>query len=263
MNEKKEETKQETKQEMGKTNTPKPDTSRPEMFDVGSESSTIKFFKADEMPIYKKILVYGDSGIGKTSLAKTVPDPIVIDTEKGTLSLIGSKIDIAQIVSLSQMKEVYEFLLKESKSDKRHFQTIFLDSGTEFQRRMLSDYMQNSGILAPDWDTYEYILEQTRRLIRLLKDLPYHFVVTALPIQKKVEGEQKLMPDFIGKIAREIGAIFDFVFYYTLLEDESGEKKRVLCTQPSNYWVAKSRINSVPKFMKPSLDPVIQINSLT
>ncbi len=236
---------------------------KPEVFDVEEEPVELKFFRADKMPKYKKILVYGDSGIGKTSLALTVPDPLVIDTEKGTLSLMGSKVNIAQVVSLSQMKKVYEFLRRDAEKEDRHFQTIFLDSGTEFQRRMLSDYMQKSGSLAPDWDTYEYILEQTRRLIRLLKDLPYHFIVTALPIQKKVEGEEKLMPDFIGKIAREIGAIFDFVFYYTLLEDETGEKKRVLCTQPSNYWVAKSRIKTVPKFMKPSLAPVIEISSLS
>ena len=254
MNQKKPETIKESKPEVKKP--------KPEVFDVEEEFEEIKFFRADQMPKYKKILVYGESGIGKTSLALTVPDPLVIDTEKGTLSLIGSKVDIAQVVSLKQMKKIYEFLLKEADKEDRHFNTIFLDSGTEFQRRMLSGYMQKSGALSPDWDTYEYILEQTRRLIRLLKDLPYHFVVTALPIQKKVEGEEKLMPDFIGKIAREIGAIFDFVFYYTLLEDESGEKKRVLCTQPSNYWVAKSRIKTVPKFMKPSLAPVIEIGSI-
>ena len=43
----------------------------------------------------QKIVLYGPEGIGKTTFAANAPDPLFIDTEKGTAHLDVKRIDPA------------------------------------------------------------------------------------------------------------------------------------------------------------------------
>ena len=45
-------------------------------------------------PAFVKVLVYGASGAGKTTLIPSLPEPIVLSAEAGLLSIRGSNIPV-------------------------------------------------------------------------------------------------------------------------------------------------------------------------
>ena len=51
-----------------------------------------------------KCLVYGESGVGKTVLCSTAPDPIIISAESGLLSLRKKDIPVIEINSLKTLR---------------------------------------------------------------------------------------------------------------------------------------------------------------
>lgn len=72
----------------------------------------------EDAPFYIKMLIYGDSGIGKTVFAASAPDLFIISDENGLLSLRNP--DLKHIVnqtarqfpldSFAEMNDIYEFL---------------------------------------------------------------------------------------------------------------------------------------------------------
>lgn len=92
---------------------------------------------------YLNALIYGLSGVGKTTLAGSadlVPDMrpvLVIDIEGGTLSLrrIAPDVKTVRVETWKQMQQVYDALLVED----HPYQTVILDSLTEIQYGIMTD----------------------------------------------------------------------------------------------------------------------------
>lgn len=68
------------------------------------------------------ILVYGSSGVGKTTLAADAPAPIFIDTEEGSGSL-----DVARFPKPKTFTEVIE-MLTSLLTEKHNYKTLVVDS---------------------------------------------------------------------------------------------------------------------------------------
>jgi septin family protein len=58
-----------------------------------------------------KILVYGQAGAGKTTLIKTLPNPVIISAEAGLLSLRDHELPFVEIDSREQLLDVYRWLV--------------------------------------------------------------------------------------------------------------------------------------------------------
>jgi hypothetical protein len=88
-----------------------------------------------------------------------------------------------------------------------------------------------------------------RKIIRLFRDLPMHFICTTLEKEVKDEASGKLFlrPSLPGKLANEAGAYFDIVGRMTtrFVEAEKGKGdrviERVLQVQPTDRVIAKDR----------------------
>jgi len=81
-------------------------------------------------------LIYGKSGVGKTTLAATAPNPLIIDTEGGTLSLADQEIDMVSVRNMEELEDVLK-KLKRKRGDK--YETIIIDSGSELAEIVLLD----------------------------------------------------------------------------------------------------------------------------
>ena len=57
-----------------------------------------------------KILVYGQAGAGKTTLAATMPKPIIISAEGGLLSIQGASLPYIEVNSMATLMEAYEYV---------------------------------------------------------------------------------------------------------------------------------------------------------
>ena len=69
--------------------------------------STLKIEKLEERQQFVNMLVYGESGVGKTTFASSAPRPILWLESEGGTSSIGDKkdIDIARVTSLDTYRE--------------------------------------------------------------------------------------------------------------------------------------------------------------
>ena len=103
------------------------------------------------------ILVYGVSGVGKTTLAgsaSAVPDlsPVLfVDVEGGTLSLAGTypKVEVVPVQSFMDIQKIYDELYKTGGSG---YRTVILDSLTEAQKLSMKAIMRKASSENSDVD---------------------------------------------------------------------------------------------------------------
>ena len=150
-----------------------------------------------------KLLLYGLSGAGKTTMIKTFPNlnkTLVIDIEKGLKSLGNLKVDSILINSLAEFND----LCKELKTDtiQNRYETIVIDSLTELQQYMINTICEEkkTNILTiGDWGI---IANKCSRMIRWLRDLDYNIFVIAGAEENSKEEITYIRPLLSGKISR-------------------------------------------------------------
>jgi phage nucleotide-binding protein len=190
---------------------------------------------ANVQEFFLKALIFGATGKGKTSTAKTLDTEhtLIISAESGLLPLAGKKFTVWNIESWDDMAEVYRRLTADDMKAK--FKTIFIDSLTEINELAKDRIVKKDrpglgkevGKVYDDLMTQQdYQLLQTRmlRMVRAFRDLPYHVIFTCLESQTKDEktGEIFIAPSVNGKLALNIGGYFDFVF--RMITKQDGDK---------------------------------------
>jgi len=79
-----------------------------------------------------KILCYGQSGAGKTSLIKTLPNPVVLSAEGGLLSIADADIPYLEITSMEDLRQAYSWVLESE------YKSVALDSISEIAEVVLN-----------------------------------------------------------------------------------------------------------------------------
>lgn len=229
---------------------------------------------------YLNILIYGDSGVGKTTLAGSADEVpslrpcLIIDFEGGTESLVRSYPDIDQVrvENWKEMQQVYDALHRGD----HEYQTVILDSLTEIQKFNMYSIMEELQTSRPDLDPdvpgmreWGKNLEQMRRFVRAFRDLKMNTVFTALKKEDKNDktGMVTTMPSLSGKLAGEVAAFLDIVAYYYVKRigtGEDAEDKRLLLTQKTETIIAKDRSGSLPLVMEsPTLKDIFDAMNTT
>lgn len=223
----------------------------------------LEIFPVERRAPYLNILIYGDSGVGKTTLAGSsdaVPamrPVLIVDIEGGTESLRRPfpDVDVVRVKNWTEMNDLYNELY----DGKSGYQTVVLDSLTEIQKFSMYKIMERLMELEPSRDPdvpsmreWGKNLEQTRKFVRGFRDLPMHTIFTALSKGDKNPrtGITTLKPSLNGKAADEVAAFLDVVAYYYVKEvagdDGEVEQARLLLTQKTEEQVAKDRSGKLP-----------------
>jgi hypothetical protein len=226
--------------------------------------------KPQENLPHLNLMVYGDSGVGKTLLAGTaafVPElsPVLfVDVEGGTLTLnqfdSTVDIDVIRVDKWVNLQKVYDDLY----NGKHPYKTVVIDSLTEMQKLAMNDLLGAGSKIdpassMPEYKDWNINTEQMRRLVRAFRDLPINTFFSCLAMDQQDPRRESVFikkPALTKKLANEIPAFFDIVFYMYVKEMREGPNKRLMQTDKSDRVVAKCRVQGVPTILE---DPTMEL----
>ncbi len=202
-----------------------------------------------------KILCYGQAGAGKTSLIKTLPDPIVLSAEGGLLSISDADIPFVEITDMAELREAYMWLTNSKES--ADFATVCLDSISEVAEVVLAAEMRKS---KDGRAAYGEMNTTMVELIRAFRDLPGRHVYMSCKLEKSQDEMGRMLygPSMPGKtLTQQLPYFFDFVFPLRIEKDADGKTQRALMTDGDGLWLAKSRSRALSQWEAPDLGAVI------
>lgn len=244
----------------------------PERLRVGKIGGLTVRSPQENLP-HLNLMVYGDSGVGKTLLAGTAAfvkelTPILfVDVEGGTLTLShfdSEDIDVVRVTKWQDMQKLYDELYR----DQKGYKTIVIDSLTEMQKLAMNSQLGagtdlDPGGNMPEFKDWHINTEQMRRLVRAFRDLPLNTIFTALSMDavdpRRPDGPTKKQPAFTKKLAGEIPAFFDILFYMYVKETKDGPNQRLICTDKTSNVVAKCRVQGVPQILGVDQVPTMEL----
>lgn len=224
----------------------------------------------------RKILVHSESGVGKTVLVATLPRPVLISAEAGTLSLSKANLDrlkaagsfgpdvqlsydipVMQVRTMAQLKEAYMFFMQPQNRASEYFKSIALDSITEIAEVVLA----NAKVSNKDGRAaYGDMAEQVVQCIKDFRDLMgFHFYASSKTApDKDAAGIVRFSPMMPGtKVGPQLPYLFDEVFAYRVSTTPQGVKYRALQTQPDYQYTAKDRSGLLDEMERPDLNYLI------
>lgn len=204
-----------------------------------------------------KCCVYGKAGAGKTRLMATAPNPFIISAEAGLLSIQGSGVDYAEIDSMAELEEAFNYLTQSQEAAK--YETICLDSISEIAETMLIEYKrafndprQAYGLLGDDMGDW----------IRKFRDIIGKNVVFSakrIRITDDDTGITQYMPSMPGKnLLNGLPFFFDEVFYLTEMLGGDGTEYDVLKTKAELNFEAKDRSGKLNSIEEPNLTKIFE-----
>jgi hypothetical protein len=192
---------------------------------------------------HAKILIWGNSGSGKSWLSATAPKPLVILTEANGAVSIGHSNKDADIVVIDNADDLRQIAIMAKSGKLSQYKTLVFDSLTECQKLFKDEIVGNRDTLKiQEWGL---LANRMLKFIRLIRDLPFHIVCTALADKNTDDqgGILNNLPQFEGKkTANEIMQYFSAVGYLFGANDLIDEKQilvRKLMFEPTNKWFVK------------------------
>lgn len=217
-----------------------------------------------------KVMVYGPSGIGKTVLASTLPNPILISAEAGVLSLrkknlerlygIGNPntcydIPLILVKTVEDLTDAYRWCI--SSAEARQFQSVAIDSISEIAEVVLNNAKKQ---VKDPRQAYGELIEKMETTIRYFRDLPGKHVYMAAKMEAskdELTGVVRYGPSMPGsKLGQKIPYFPDELFRLGIGKTPQGESYRFLQTQPDLQYDAKDRSGALAPVEPPNLSAI-------
>lgn len=202
-----------------------------------------------------KVLVYGQAGAGKTSLVKTLPNPIVLSAEGGLLSIQDADMPYIEISDMDTLKEAYTWLT--SADEAKSYQSVALDSISEIAEVVLN--AEKKATKDPR-HAYGAMQEQMADIIRAFRDLPGRHVYMSAKLEKTQDemGRVLYAPSMPGnKTGQALPYFFDEVMALRVEKDGEGVTQRALMCDSDGLWLAKDRSGKLEAWEAPDLGAII------
>jgi hypothetical protein len=200
-----------------------------------------------------RLLVYGESGVGKTVLASTFPKPVFLDIDDGMASVTPGK---AARWFISTWAEMYEkvALLLSTHPDDIPYDTIVIDNLNELQSLAMKHIVTAFPTVKraygsqPGMSDYGMMMNIVDDMVRGLKSLEKRVIFLAQVKPREFETDL-VMPQMVGKnTSQNICRMMD-VIGYLFKADVEGRSVRQIAFDASNY-VTKDRSGRLPPIVE-------------
>lgn len=217
-----------------------------------------------------KVLLYGVSGTGKTTMAASFPRPLFLDLEGGMLSTRRVKPVLRfprdpseDIRSYSQVVEFYNLVRNEKNPQ---FETIVIDSLNELQTLVTQYVVGKFTGVKRQYDDQMTLADYGKanrdfsKVVRLFLKLPYHIVFTAVSTQRE-SGESEdvqIAPKFVGKqVGPDVQRMMDMIGYCHAKRTPDGSSQHYVSFKITPQYLAKDRLGIVAKDIPNSFEALM------
>jgi len=196
-------------------------------------SDIFEIVKAGEPLTVRNIslLIYGEPGSGKTSLANTASNALTLDFDKGT-HRSGYRQDVMKISSWKQINDNMAQLIKTFED----YDTIVMDTVDTLLDYLGAWIIYREPRLANNkLHYYGKMKDEFSRFVSQLKTIQKDIIQVA-HVKEKDEGDLKIKrPAITGGSYDRVLQTSDFVGYLFIQDN-----KRILDFNPTDYWVGKN-----------------------
>lgn len=224
---------------------------------VSLEELASKISKPATRVEFISMLLYGASGVGKTSMfAGAGPETLILDVEHGTDVLPAScQADVLHLDSWEELEGVMDWVHSGELGSK--YRNVVLDSVSEMQK-LCEDYVlqhQTRSRTSPDTlsqQDWGVVSAKMKRMVRDFRAGNFNVIYTALTKSEKdeVSGEMLIEPLMIKSLAQYLPGSVSIVGYMGITKDT-----RIIAFESTSKFIAKDRTHTLGKAYVVQEDP--------
>ena len=229
----------------------------------------IKPLRASMEDVRIRMVLYGEPGVGKTTLCDTLPNTLFLEFDpEGHYSIIGSPHDnlVAEITNMVDLQVVYEALVK----DLHGIQTIVFDSMTSLQEMSINFQRAHSkhAVEGIDWIAdldvelrdYKMTKRQISKILAFFAMLPVNLIYVCHTREVDEENKTIVVPDLIPSLRNHICKNASVIARLIIRREVNRETNKaanvryLVCTPQAGY-IARSRLSTIQgTFRNPDLN---------
>lgn len=196
------------------------------------------------------VFVYGDPGVGKTSLAFSANRPILFDFDKGAHRAGKFRKDTVPVSKWSDVAQL-------TAQDLEDYDTIIIDTAGRMLDVIIADLVADvkncrKGSKELSIQGYGTLNKRFTGWFNLLRSFGKDVVILAHAAEEKDGEQSKVRPDMVGGSKKEAYKVADMMGYMTTVQGQNGAAKALHFT-PSQAYHAKDS-GAVGNLMLPDLD---------
>lgn len=210
----------------------------------------MKIVKANQLSIPRtmKMMLYGQPGMGKTTLALSAPKPLLLDFDNGVQRVRRAYLEGVDIVQITSWRDIEE-LLDPLQTDLSPYETIVVDT----VGKML-DYIitRVCGMRNPRIQDWSDINQRFKGFERQMGQLGKNIIYIAHRDTRKVQESEMFVPSLRESNYKDIIANIDLLGYVEM-ETSKDQNIRTITFDPSSYNEGKNTCGLPAKMVIPDI----------